>query len=152
MHCFGILFILILFSSWCGSGGLVPWMCLTLCDPMDCSPQGSPVHGISQTQVSCIAGKFFIDCATRKALIMMLSIKILSCNIFISNKFIKSRGTLYFKHHPKLAVIFDKLYLDSSFAYVCSLHLLNLGKKQLSYSGDRDEFDFWTFKSYYFLF
>ena len=23
-------------------------LCLTLCDPMDCSPPGSPVHGISQ--------------------------------------------------------------------------------------------------------
>ena len=55
-------------------------LCLTLCDPMDCSPQGSSVHGISQarilewvaisfsrgsswpmdqTCVSCIAGRFF---------------------------------------------------------------------------------------------
>ena len=54
--------------------------CPTLCDPMDCSPAGSSVHGISQarvlewvaiyfsrgssqprdpTQVSCIAGRFF---------------------------------------------------------------------------------------------
>ena len=47
---------------------------LTLCDPMDCSLPGSPVHGILQarilewvpmtfsrdwTQVSCIAGGFF---------------------------------------------------------------------------------------------
>ena len=27
---------------------LVAQSCLTLCDPMDCSPQGSPVHGILQ--------------------------------------------------------------------------------------------------------
>ena len=54
--------------------------CPTLCDPMDCSPPGSSVHGIShakilervaisssrrsslsrdQTCVSCIAGRFF---------------------------------------------------------------------------------------------
>ena len=54
--------------------------CLTLCDPMDCNPPGSSVHGILQarilewvaipffkgssrprdgTQVSCIAGEFF---------------------------------------------------------------------------------------------
>ena len=54
--------------------------CLTLCDPMDCNPPGSSVHGISQvrilewvaiffskvsswtkdqTRVSCIAGRFF---------------------------------------------------------------------------------------------
>ena len=63
--------------------------CLTLCDPMDCSPPGSSVHGILQarilewvaisfsrgsslpgdrTQVSCIAGRHFNLWATRKAL------------------------------------------------------------------------------------
>ena len=55
-------------------------LCLTLCDPVDCSPPGSPVHRIfqaripergampssrgssrcrDQTCVSCIAGRFF---------------------------------------------------------------------------------------------
>ena len=59
---------------------LVAQLCPTLCDPMDCSPPGSSVHGISQarilewvaisfsrgssqprdrTSVSCIAGGFF---------------------------------------------------------------------------------------------
>ena len=59
-----------------------------LCDPMDCSPPGSTVHGISQarklewvaisssrgssqprdwTGVSCIAGRFFTSWATREA-------------------------------------------------------------------------------------
>ena len=60
---------------------LVAHSCLTLSDPMDCSPPGSSVHGIlqarilqlvaipsssressqlrDQTQVSCIAGRFF---------------------------------------------------------------------------------------------
>ena len=58
---------------------LVTQSCLTLCNPMDCSPPGSSVHGISrqkswsrlpfptpgssrprdQTWVSCIAGRFF---------------------------------------------------------------------------------------------
>ena len=55
--------------------------CVQLCDPMDCSPPGSSVHGILQarilewvtmpppgdlpnpgtkrTEVSCIAGRFF---------------------------------------------------------------------------------------------
>ena len=62
--------------------------CRTLCDPMDCSPPGSSVHGIlqarvlewvaipfskgssqpsNQTQVSCIAGGFFTFCS-REAL------------------------------------------------------------------------------------
>ena len=60
----------------------------TLCDPMDCSPPGSSVHGILQarvlewvampfsrgssqlrdrTQVSCIAGDFFTVWAAREA-------------------------------------------------------------------------------------
>ena len=60
---------------------LVTQSCLTLCDPMDCSPPGSSVHGILQarileciaipfsrgssqprdrTQVSCIAGRLYL--------------------------------------------------------------------------------------------
>ena len=67
---------------------LVAQLCLTLCDPMDCSPQGSSVHEIFQarilewvaisfsrgssqsrdrTPVSCTAGRFFTDWATREA-------------------------------------------------------------------------------------
>ena len=63
--------------------------CPTLCDPVDCSLQGSSVHGIFQarvlewvaisfssgssqprdrTQVSCIAGRRFTIWATREAL------------------------------------------------------------------------------------
>ena len=59
---------------------LVAQLCLTLCDPMHCSPPGSSVHGILQTrmlewvaipssrgssqprnrtQVSCVAGRHF---------------------------------------------------------------------------------------------
>ena len=61
--------------------------CLTLCDPMDCSLPGFPVHGVFQarvlewvaisfsrgsfwprdrTQVSCIAGRCFTLWATRE--------------------------------------------------------------------------------------
>ena len=60
----------------------------TLCDPRDCSPPGSSVHGVlqgrilewvdfpfsressqprDQTQVSCIAGRFFTSWAAREA-------------------------------------------------------------------------------------
>ena len=60
-------------------------LCLTLCGPMDCSPPGSSVHGISQARilewiaifffrkssqpgdqalVSCNAGRFFTTSAT----------------------------------------------------------------------------------------
>ena len=34
-------------SVWCMSA----WSCLTLCNPMDCSPQGSSVHGIFQARI-----------------------------------------------------------------------------------------------------
>ena len=67
--------------------------CPTLCDPMDCSPPGSSVHGILQlrilewvttpfsrassqpwnrTWVSCIAGRFFTIWAAREALLVLL--------------------------------------------------------------------------------
>ena len=67
---------------------LVPQSCLSLCDPMGCSPPDSSVHGDSpgknagvgchfllqeifptkgSSQVSCIAGRFFIIWITRKA-------------------------------------------------------------------------------------
>ena len=62
-------------------------LCLTLCDPMDCSPPGSSVHGIvqarvewvaisfsrgssqprDQSRVSCIIGGCFTVRATREA-------------------------------------------------------------------------------------
>ena len=62
--------------------------CSTFCDPMDCSPPGSPVHGIlqaiilecvvipfsrgsfqprDQTWVSCIVGRFYTISAIREA-------------------------------------------------------------------------------------
>ena len=79
-----------------GNGRLALWSrmlvtqsCLTLCDPTDCSPPGSSVHGILQarilkwiavpfsrvsswprdwTEVFCLAGGFFTSWTTRKAL------------------------------------------------------------------------------------
>ena len=75
-------------------------LCLTLCDPMDCSPPNSPVHGILQARilewiaipssrvsswlrdwthiswVSCIAGGFFTHWATREAHIIYCMIVI----------------------------------------------------------------------------
>ena len=69
-------------------GKWVTQSCLTLCNPTDCSPSGSSVHGILQarvlewgaisssrgafwprywTWVSCIAGGFFTIWATREA-------------------------------------------------------------------------------------
>ena len=68
---------------------LIARFCPILCDPVDCSPPGPSVHEIlqarilekvaisssrgfspprDQTQVSCIAGRFFTVWATRAAL------------------------------------------------------------------------------------
>ena len=65
---------------------LVAQSCLTLCNPMDCSPLGSSVHGIPQARIleqvaipfsrgflrprdctwlSCIAGRYFTVWATK---------------------------------------------------------------------------------------
>ena len=66
-----------------GVMSLVAQSCPTLCDPMDCSPPGSSVHGVSPgknsgvgclalfqgifpTQVSHIAGGFFTICSPGK--------------------------------------------------------------------------------------
>ena len=35
----------------CLQGALVTQSCLTLCDPMDCSPPGSSIHEISQARI-----------------------------------------------------------------------------------------------------
>ena len=74
--------------------------CPVLCDPMDCSPPGSTVRGLSQarilewaaisssrgsspprdgTQVSCIAGRFFTSWVTREACVH--SEHLLSCSL-----------------------------------------------------------------------
>ena len=68
-----------------GDGGLVAKLCLTLCDPMECSPPGSSLNEISQARIlewiaisfsrgssrprdgicgSCLAGRFFYHCTT----------------------------------------------------------------------------------------
>ena len=39
------------FLSFSGGGGLVAKLCLTLCEPMDYSPPGFSVHGISQARI-----------------------------------------------------------------------------------------------------
>ena len=75
---------------------LVAQLCPTLCDPMDCSLPGPSVRGIlqarilewvaipfsressrprDQTQVSCIAGRFFAIWATREVPSLHMSLQ-----------------------------------------------------------------------------
>ena len=88
-------------STWKKSESEVAQLCLTLCDPIDCSLPGSSIHGIFQTtvlewvaisfsrrssqprdwtQVSCTAGRRFTVWATREALVL----HDLSLNLFFS--------------------------------------------------------------------
>ena len=76
------------------TNSLVVQSCLTLCNPIGCSPPGSSIHGDSPgkntgvgchallqgssqprdwTQVSCIAGRFFTIWATREAPTMIMA-------------------------------------------------------------------------------
>ena len=96
---------------------LVARSCLTHCDPMDCSPLGSSVHGISQarilewvaisfsrgsfwprdwTWVSCIGRQILYHWATRKAHYSIYYL--LTCyfdfNFFLLLKILKSKITL----------------------------------------------------------
>ena len=49
----------ILMEYWCDGYGEVTQSCLTLCDPMDCSPPGSSVHGVFQARIlECVAMSF----------------------------------------------------------------------------------------------
>ena len=95
----------IIFSQQCISGKswvcvLLIQLCLTVCEPMDCSPPGSSVHVILQarilewtaipltkgssqptdgTQVSCISGRFFTVCFTIWATQELLPVVPLQC-------------------------------------------------------------------------
>ena len=85
----------------------VTHLCPSLCDHMDCSSPGSSVHGIlqarilewgaipfsrgpswprDQTQVSCIAGRFFTVSATRETCLFILLRLIFCYAIFINHK------------------------------------------------------------------
>ena len=76
---------------------LVVQLYLTLCDPIDCSPPGSSIHGILQTrilewvaipfsrgssrprnwiQVTCFAGRFFTSWATGVCIILLVLTKV----------------------------------------------------------------------------
>ena len=82
--------------------------CQTLCDPVDCSPPGSSVHGILQarilewvaisfsrgssqlrdwTRVSCFAGRRFILWATREPTISLQFRMFNLINLYWSNSF-----------------------------------------------------------------
>ena len=83
----------------------VTHLCPSLCDHMDCSSPGSSVHGIlqarilewgaipfsrgpsrDQTQVSCIAGRFFTVWATRETCLFILLHLTFCYAIFINHR------------------------------------------------------------------
>ena len=53
-----------------GDGGkkvLVTQLCSTLCDPLDCSPPGSSIHGISQARILKWVAIFFSESSIKFA-------------------------------------------------------------------------------------
>ena len=103
--------------------------CLTLCNPLDCSPPGSSVHGIFQagilewvaipfsrgssqprdrTRVSCIAGRFFTIWTT-------LTRILLSC---------LSQSAFYFCHSALFlrSIVLVGMHLIPCFSDCCTIH------------------------------
>ena len=91
---------------------LVTQLCLTLCDPMHCSPSDSSVHGIlqarilewaiicfsrgsswprDQTQVSCFAGRFFTNWTIRESQVAYWVVLFISS--FLKNSLEKGMST-----------------------------------------------------------
>ena len=98
---------------------LVPQSSPILCNPMDWSPPGSSIHGISQTrmlewvaisfsrgysqsrdqtQVSCISGRFFTIWATREAPVFSKIHKFFSLNSVLLKIYLKSFKCMGFKN------------------------------------------------------
>ena len=50
------------------------WSCLTLCDPMDCIPPGSSIHGIFQARVLKWGAIFFSMTNAMEVLLVFLCV------------------------------------------------------------------------------
>ena len=63
---------------------LVAQLCLTLCDPMDCSPPGSSVHGLLQARIlEWVAASFFLCLSISCYLFIWPSwVLVVACRIF----------------------------------------------------------------------
>ena len=48
-------------------GGLAAKLCFTLCDPMECSPLGSPIHGNSPGKNTGVGCHFLLQCMEVKS-------------------------------------------------------------------------------------
>ena len=112
--------MLIIKAGWRGHWGyiarvLVAQSCLTLCNPMDCSPPGSSFHGTLQARilewvtipfsrgssqprgqnwVSCTAGRFFIVWVTRVALFYICACLSFSITFSVTDFLTKASVTL----------------------------------------------------------
>ena len=132
--------------------------CPTLCDPMDCNLPGSSVHGIFQarilewvaisfsrgsspprdwTQISCIAGGFFANWATREApffhdfsnlnLFVLLSL----AKVFLSLLMIFSKSQcstlLIFLHFPSsyLFLLWSLLFPSICYFWISLIFVCN---------------------------
>ena len=112
---------------------LIAQLCLTFCDPMDCSPPGSSVHGDSSGKntgvgchsllqgifpTACITGRFFTIRATRGAL------EYISWNELLTNR-IRTLGFTYICLFFSLNEKFFKFYSPLQFSKVSLMILYN---------------------------
>ena len=93
---------------------LVTQLCPTPCDPMDCSPLGSSVHGIFQARILELGCHFLLH------IIDVISTKIKKIKIHISNLKVKcmtiplERVLGYFFFAAVLEILYNCLTLISS--------------------------------------
>ena len=121
---------------------LVIQLCLTLCDPTECSPPGSSVHGIlwpglpewvaitfsrgfsrprDQTRVSCIAGKFLSTEPPGKPLKVFKTFMFEGVTLYAKSKWWKTKW--FFKMPASDAAVFVSL---SSYQCYCFQRLTKL--------------------------
>ena len=136
--------------------GKVAQSCLTLCDPMDCSPPGSSVHGIFQaripeqvavpffrgssqsrdwTHVTHIVGRFLTIWATKgDAMWDRISDLWWMCNIN-KNQIFVMHSSLQFLSHVQIFVTWKKVWTAACQAspYVLLLRLILLLPHSLAY-------------------
>ena len=133
--------------SWCFCHCPVTKLCPTLCDSMDCSPPGSPVHGISQarilewvaipfsrgsswprdwTRVSYIADRFFTIWATRGVLKALQVPPNESPDIVEQGQY--SLAPLYPNSWPteSISIIIPSLILPLNFGVICYIEISTL--------------------------
>ena len=96
---------------------LLQW-CHTLCDPMDCSPPGSSVHGILKARILEWVAMPFSNWATREAHKYMLS--------YTVSILLPSDMNAFALKENKLKALFHSAMFTTDLVYIVSIHTKSL--------------------------